>query len=99
MDMVVPVDDQGRHTDYAGKYAGMIVDESNPVILKDMQEAGVLFASEEIVHSLSALLALQEADHLPRHPAVVLLGRIVQGRGVRRVRRCALAARHGALTA
>ena len=22
MDMVVPVDDQGRHTDYAGKYAG-----------------------------------------------------------------------------
>ena len=23
MDMVVPVDDQGRHTDYAGKYAGM----------------------------------------------------------------------------
>ena len=51
MDMVVPVDDQGRHTDYAGKYAGMIVDESNPVILKDMQEAGVLFASEEIVHS------------------------------------------------
>ena len=51
MDMVVPVDDQGRHTDYAGKYAGMIVDDSNPVILKDMQEAGVLFASEEIVHS------------------------------------------------
>ena len=51
MDMVVPVDDQGRHTDYAGKYAGMIVDDSNPVILKDMQDAGVLFASEEIVHS------------------------------------------------
>ena len=23
MDMVVPVDDQGRHTDYAGKYAGL----------------------------------------------------------------------------
>ena len=51
MDMVVPVDDQGRHTDYAGKYAGMKTEESNPVILKDMQEAGVLFASEEIVHS------------------------------------------------
>ena len=44
---------------------------------------------------VSALLALQKADHLPRHPAVVLLGRIVQGRGVRRVRRCALAARVG----
>ena len=51
MDMVVPVDDQGRHTDYAGKYAGMGTDESNPVILKDMKESGALFASEEIVHS------------------------------------------------
>ena len=51
MEMVVPVDDQGRHTDYAGKYAGMSTDESNPVILKDMKEAGSLFASEEIVHS------------------------------------------------
>ena len=51
MDMVVPVDDQGRHTDYAGKYQGMRVEESNPVILADMKEAGSLFASEEIVHS------------------------------------------------
>ena len=51
MDMVVPVDDQGRHTDYAGKYAGMLVEESNPVILNDMKEAGSLFASEEIIHS------------------------------------------------
>ena len=51
MDMVVPVDDQGKHTEYAGKYAGMSTDESNPVILKDMQESGALFASEDIVHS------------------------------------------------
>ena len=51
MDMVVPVDDQGRHTDYAGKYAGMVVEESNPVILEDMKESGALLASEEIVHS------------------------------------------------
>ena len=51
MEMVVPVDDQGRHTDYAGKYAGMGTEESNPVILKDMKESGVLFASEDIVHS------------------------------------------------
>ncbi len=51
MEMVVPVDDQGRHTDYAGKYAGLKTDESNPIILKDMKEAGSLFASEEIVHS------------------------------------------------
>ncbi len=51
MDMVVPVDDQGKHTDYAGKYAGMTTDESNPVILADMKESGMLFASEDIVHS------------------------------------------------
>ncbi|MGI5976968.1 MAG: isoleucine--tRNA ligase [Candidatus Limivicinus sp.] len=51
MEMVVPVDDQGRHTDYAGKYAGMKTEESNPVILQDMKDSGMLFASEEIVHS------------------------------------------------
>ena len=51
MEMVVPVDDQGRHTDYAGKYAGMETEASNPVILEDMRESGALFASEEIVHS------------------------------------------------
>jgi len=51
MEMVVPVDDQGRHTDYAGKYAGLKTEESNPVILADMRESGMLFASEEIVHS------------------------------------------------
>ena len=51
MEMVVPVDDRGRHTDYAGKYAGMSTDESNPIILADMKESGALFASEDIVHS------------------------------------------------
>ena len=51
MEMVVPVDDRGRHTDYAGKYAGMTTDESNPVILADMKESGALFASEDITHS------------------------------------------------
>ncbi len=51
MDMVVPVDDQGRHTDYAGKYAGLKTEESNPIILQDMKESGALFASEDIVHS------------------------------------------------
>ena len=47
MELIVP----GRHTAYAGKYAGMKTDESNPVILADMKQSGALFASEEIVHS------------------------------------------------
>ena len=51
MEMVVPVDDRGRHTDYAGKYAGLKTDESNPIILEDMKKSGALFASEDIVHS------------------------------------------------
>ena len=51
MEMVVPVDDRGRHTDYAGKYAGLKTEESNPVILADMKQSGALLASEEIIHS------------------------------------------------
>ena len=50
-EMVVPVDDQGRHTDYAGKYAGLYVEDSNPIIAADMKESGMLFASENITHS------------------------------------------------
>ena len=95
MDMVVPVNDQGRHTDYAGKYAGMLVEESNPVILKDMQESRRPVRLRADRPLLPALLALQEAHHLPRHPAVVLLRRFVQGRRLRRLRRCSLAARVG----
>jgi len=51
LDLVVPVDDRGRHTEYAGPYAGMTTEESNPVILADMRESGALFASEDITHS------------------------------------------------
>ena len=51
MELVVPVDDYGRHTDYAGKYAGLKTEESNPIIKADMMESGMLFAAEEIVHS------------------------------------------------
>ncbi|MGM9603841.1 MAG: isoleucine--tRNA ligase [Faecousia sp.] len=51
MDLVVPVDDYGRHTAYAGKYEGLSTDKSNPIILEDLKELGMLFASEDIVHS------------------------------------------------
>ncbi len=51
MELIVPVDDYGRHTDYAGKYEGLKTEESNPVILADMQESGALFAAEQIIHS------------------------------------------------
>ena len=51
MELVVPVDDYGRHTDYAGKYAGLKTEESNPIIMADMKESGMLYASEQIMHS------------------------------------------------
>ena len=51
MDLVVPVDDYGRHTAYAGKYEGLTTDKSNPIILEDLKALGMLFASEDIVHS------------------------------------------------
>ena len=95
VELVVPVDDQGRHTDYAGKYAGMKTDERNPVILQDMKESGMLFCQRGHRPLLPPLLALQEAHHLPGHPPVVLLGGLLQGRGLRRLRRRALGARLG----
>jgi len=51
MELIVPVDDYGRHTDYAGKYAGLPTEKSNPIILEDMKELGMLFAAEDIIHS------------------------------------------------
>ena len=95
MDMVVPVDDQGRHTDYAGKYAGLTTEESNPIILCRHEGSRLSVCIRGHRAQLSALLALQAADHLPRHAAVVLLCRFVQGGGRRRVRERALASRLG----
>ena len=51
LELIVPVDDQGRHTDYAGPYAGLKTEESNPIILEDMRKNGTLFASENVLHS------------------------------------------------
>ena len=53
--ILVPVDDRGRQTEDAGKYAGMTTDESNVAILADLQESGALFAKESITHTLSLI--------------------------------------------
>ena len=46
-----PVDDEGRFTVEAGKYAGMFVRDANPVIIKDLRERNALIASSSIVHN------------------------------------------------
>ena len=50
MDIVVPVDDRGRQTEDAGKYAGLFYADSNAVILEDMKQSGALFAAEDMTH-------------------------------------------------
>ncbi len=51
LDMIVPVDDKGRQTADAGKFAGMKYDESNKAIYDDLVATNSLFASEEITHT------------------------------------------------
>jgi len=51
LDMIVPVDDKGRQTSDAGKFAGMKYDESNKAIYDDLVATNSLFASEEITHT------------------------------------------------
>ncbi|MGH7727412.1 MAG: isoleucine--tRNA ligase, partial [Vulcanimicrobiaceae bacterium] len=46
-----PVDAAGRFTAEAGPYAGLGVFEANPKIVADLTARGMLFASEEHVHS------------------------------------------------
>ena len=51
IEIKVPVDDKGRQTEEAGKYAGMDYEASNAAILEDMAASGALFASEKMTHS------------------------------------------------
>ncbi|HEY8487038.1 MAG TPA: isoleucine--tRNA ligase [Limnochordales bacterium] len=48
--VVNPVDGQGRFTDQAGPYAGLPVEEANPVIIGDLRQAGRLWAAGEVEH-------------------------------------------------
>jgi len=45
-----PVDDRGRYTEEAGKYAGMFVRDANPVIVEDLRRKGLLFHASTIRH-------------------------------------------------
>ena len=49
--LLMPVDDNGRLTDEAGRFAGLDVDEANPVIIDWLREQGTLVAKQNITHS------------------------------------------------
>lgn len=45
-----PIDDEGRFTNVAGKYAGKKVREANPEIINDLKERGALLHASQITH-------------------------------------------------
>ncbi len=49
--LLMPVDDDGRLTDEAGRFAGLDVDEANPAIIEWLREQGTLVAEKRIEHS------------------------------------------------
>ncbi len=49
--LLMPVDDNGVLTDEAGPFAGLDVNESNPVIIDWLRDQGTLVAEQEITHS------------------------------------------------
>ena len=51
LDILAPVDGQGRFTDEAGKYAGLTLDQGNEAITRDMKADGTLLLLEMIDHS------------------------------------------------
>ncbi|MCD6449793.1 MAG: isoleucine--tRNA ligase, partial [Thermotogaceae bacterium] len=51
LDVISPVDDEGRFTEEAGKYAGLRIEEANPIIIEDLRKKGILVAEGKITHS------------------------------------------------
>ena len=51
LEVLSPVDDHGKFTEEAGKYAGMFIEDANDVIIEDLKKSGHLIASGEIIHS------------------------------------------------
>ena len=51
LDILSPVDSEGRYTDEAGQYAGQQVPAVNTIINKDMAASGVLLHEDSIHHS------------------------------------------------
>ena len=73
-----PVDGAGRFFHAEGapgqlpeELIGKTVWEGNPIVIDILRSAGALLADAQDRAQLSALLALPQSDHLPRHRAVV----------------------------
>lgn len=51
LDIVSPVDEEGKFTDEVPEYAGKMVFDANPLIIEDLREKGIILASGELTHS------------------------------------------------
>ncbi|MFC1703653.1 isoleucine--tRNA ligase, partial [Candidatus Omnitrophota bacterium] len=51
LDTVMPVDNKGRFTDYAGEFSGKHVFEANDSIILFLKKKGILLASAKVSHS------------------------------------------------
>ena len=73
LEIYTPVDNRGRFTSDVEFFGGQFVFDANPNVIEKLREVGALVHEGRLQPLLSPLLALQEADHLPRHRAVVHL--------------------------
>jgi len=51
LDIVSPVDEEGKFTDEVPEYAGKIVFDANPLIVENLTKKGIILASSRITHS------------------------------------------------
>ncbi|NMB20473.1 MAG: isoleucine--tRNA ligase [Firmicutes bacterium] len=51
LDILSPVDGQGRFTEEAGSYAGLTLEEGNKAVVKDLEEKGALLKLDSVSHS------------------------------------------------
>ncbi len=73
LEILSPVDSQGRFTEAAGlpSLTGKYVFDANPDIVALLRERGALVAEQEVPAFLSLLLALQNPDYFPCGRAVL----------------------------
>lgn len=51
IDLVDPLDEEGRYQPYIAEYAGLFVKDADKQIIKDLKAEGLLFKHETLVHS------------------------------------------------
>ena len=67
IDAYAPIDDDGRFVEGLPEYKGKTVFEANPLIIELLESRGALIGEAKTSAQLSALLAVPQSRHFPRH--------------------------------